>query len=122
MEIDSFPNSGQLFRSAFDLPNSASELLKLIKEHPTYPAIIELVVIYAIVAEKNPIRAEALASTMLQVRNAPDAPTVGDYTIAEIFYRELASLHRRALEVDDIEPLTPSNFFLTSSLLSALSF
>ncbi|KAF9475088.1 hypothetical protein BDN70DRAFT_884150 [Pholiota conissans] len=121
--MDSFLNSEQLFRSALNQPNSASEVVKLIKAYPTYPAVAELVVIYATVADKNPTQADALASTMLQVRNAPDTPTIDDFTLPEILNCELADLHARALRInEDTKALGPSNFLLTSSLLSGLSF
>ncbi|KAF9483736.1 hypothetical protein BDN70DRAFT_918142 [Pholiota conissans] len=124
MSDEAFPNSEQLFRSAFDQPNSPSELLKLIKEHPTYPAVVDLLVYYTCVAEENPTRAEALASILLQVRDAPDAPIINtDLTLMEVFSRKLADLHGRGLEVDDdTKTLGPSNTFLTGSLLSGLSF
>ncbi|KAF9471854.1 hypothetical protein BDN70DRAFT_901005 [Pholiota conissans] len=96
--------------------------LNQIKHHPTYPAIVELIAIYPILANENPTRAEAPAST-LKVRDAPDTPTKNNFTVPEIISCELAYIHDPDLQVNDTtKTLGLSNIFLTSSLLSGLSF
>ncbi|KAF9477247.1 hypothetical protein BDN70DRAFT_881402 [Pholiota conissans] len=122
----SFPNSERLLRTAFAQPNPSSALLDLIKQNPTYPAVVDLVLTYTTLVDENPTRAEALASILLHVRDAPDsdAPTsISGLPIPEIFSCELADIHEHDLRVNDAtKTLGPSNFFLTSSFLSGLSF
>ncbi|KAF9472651.1 hypothetical protein BDN70DRAFT_446573 [Pholiota conissans] len=71
----SFPNSEQLFRTAFNQPNPSSTLLNLIKQNSTYLSIVKLVAIYANLVDENLTRAEALASILLQVRGARPPPS-----------------------------------------------
>ncbi|KAF9473537.1 hypothetical protein BDN70DRAFT_937354 [Pholiota conissans] len=123
-EDDTFPDSEQCFRQAFDHPDAPAKLLKLIKEYPEYMVIIDLVVTYQTIVQENPDRAEELTRTLVAVRNSPDAPIIsGDTTLAEIFSCRLAFLHGVALIIDDEKKiLGTSNEFLSGSLLSGLSF
>ncbi|KIM48821.1 hypothetical protein M413DRAFT_21135 [Hebeloma cylindrosporum] len=59
------PTAVQLFRDAFALPNPAPELLKWIKAHPTYAAVMDLLVHYTAVVQGNPSRANALALALV---------------------------------------------------------
>ncbi|CAA7268170.1 unnamed protein product [Cyclocybe aegerita] len=122
MSDEAFANSEKLFRDAFALSDPAAELLNLLKAHPSYPAVVDLLVYYTDVVEENPSRAKALASALVVVRDSPDAPIIGDATLAEYFNRKLADLHSRGLEMsDDTETFGPTNTYLAASLLSGFS-
>jgi hypothetical protein len=43
---NAFPNSEQLFRDTFSLSDPVPELLKLIREHPVYPAVSDMLFVY----------------------------------------------------------------------------
>ncbi|KAF9470726.1 hypothetical protein BDN70DRAFT_998846 [Pholiota conissans] len=89
---------------------------------PYLPRYLEFVAIYVTLANENPTRAEAPAST-LKVRDALNTPTIGNLTVPEIFSCELGDIHKQDLQVNDtMNTLQPSNIFLTSYLLSGLSF
>jgi hypothetical protein len=53
---EAFPHSEQLFRDAFSPSDPMPELLKLIWEHPVYPAVADMLHIYTWVTEENPYR------------------------------------------------------------------
>ncbi|KAF8972517.1 hypothetical protein BDZ97DRAFT_838158 [Flammula alnicola] len=123
MSDDAFPNAEEIFRDALSIPDPAPTLLNLIKEHPTYPAVSDLLFYYTEVAGEQPSRANALATALITVRDAPDAPIIQANGLAGLFSRKLADLHSRGFELDDdAKEFGPSNAFLTTSLLSGLSF
>jgi hypothetical protein len=62
---EAFPNSKKLLSSAYALPGPTSELLKLIKAHPTEAAVTELLIFYIKAVEENRLRANALASVLV---------------------------------------------------------
>jgi hypothetical protein len=126
MSNDAFPNAEQLFRDAFALPDPAPELLRLIKAHPTYAAVMDLLVHYTAVVQGNPSRANALALALVAVRDSPDAPVTDADALDELFSRQLADLHSRGFDFLDNPRnhnmgIVPTNTFLLTSLLSGLS-
>jgi len=126
MSNDAFPNAEKLFRDAFALPDPAPALLELIKAHPTYSAVIDLLENYTAVAQENPSRANALALALVAVRDSPDAPVIDDESLASLFYYELVDIHRCGFDdADNTHNLNkgfgPTDPFLLNSLLSGLS-
>jgi hypothetical protein len=126
MSNDAFPNAEQLFRDAFALPNPAPELLKLINAHPTYAAVMDLLVYYTAVVQGNPSRANASALALVAVRDSPDAPVIDNDPLEDLFSRQLADLHSRGFDslhnpYNDNMGIVPTNTFLLTSLLSGLS-
>jgi hypothetical protein len=124
MSDQSFPDAETHFCNAFAQPDPPEELLKLLNEHPTYPAVVDLMTYYTSAAEEDPWRALTLASALATVRDAPNAPQIGNLTLLELFNRELAAHHPRGLDVDNekAQEFGPTNTFLIHSLLSGLSF
>ena len=126
MSNDAFLNTEQLFCDAFALPNPAPELLKLIKVHPTYAAVMHLLVCYTAVVQRNPSCANALALALVAVRDSPDAPVIDDDPLEDLSSRQLADLHSRGFDslhnpCNDNMGIVPANTFLLTSLLSGLS-
>ncbi|KAF9484276.1 hypothetical protein BDN70DRAFT_928522 [Pholiota conissans] len=123
-EDDSFPNSEEHFRSAFNQSDAPSELLKLLKEYPEYMVVVDLVVNYKWILKENPERAEELTRTVVALLDAPDAPVIDSETkISEIIRRRVAFLQTGCLEInDDTKDFGPTNDFLTGSLLSGFAF
>lgn len=128
---DAFPNSEQIFTDAFALPDPAPELLKLIKAHPKYHTVVDLLVTYTIIVEENPSRASSLAASLARVCDSdpPDAPIIAGSSLAELFSDKLVNLHSKGFAFDDdIFGQTndmvfgPTNEYLTASLLSGMSF
>lgn len=124
MSDQSFPDAEEHFRYAFAQPDPPEELLKLLNGHPTYPAVVDLMIYYTSVAEEDPWHAHTLASALATVRDSPDAPLIGNLTLLELFNRELAAHHPRGLDMDSekAREFGPTNTFLIHSLLSGLSF
>lgn len=100
---DAFPNSEKFFLDAFSLPDPVPALLALLKDHPTYATVSELILYYFEAAEASPLRAYTLARALLAIREAPDAPIIqGDgSTLRELFFREIADRHSRELSYND---------------------
>jgi hypothetical protein len=128
MSNEAFPNAEQLFCDAFALPDPAPKLLELIKAHPTYAAVMDLLVHYTVVVQENPSRANAFALALVAVRDSLEAPAIdNDSTVlAELISRKLADLHSRGFQSlddpqNDNKGLVPTNTFLLTSLLSGLS-
>ncbi|KAF8186305.1 hypothetical protein BJ912DRAFT_972212 [Pholiota molesta] len=121
MPDQSFPDAEAHFCNAFAQPDPAAALLKLLNEHPAYPAVVDLMTYYTSAAEADPWRAHTLAAALAAVRDAPDAPQIGNLTLLELFNRELAAHHPRGLDADT-RAFGPANTFLIHSLLSGLSF
>ncbi|KIM35537.1 hypothetical protein M413DRAFT_32405 [Hebeloma cylindrosporum] len=90
---DAFPNAGQLFHDALALPNPAPTLLELLKEHPTYGAVRNLLDHYTLAVHEDPSRANALATALVAIRDSPDAPVTDGRTLQEIFPDELPEYH-----------------------------
>lgn len=70
MESDdeAFPNAKHLFRQAFAVQDPAPLLLYLLKEHPTYPPISDLVFCYVEAVQSDPLYcAKTLASAIPQM-------------------------------------------------------
>ena len=70
-----------------------------------------------------------MALALVAIRDSPDAPVINDdYTLDEVFSRELADLHSRGFDSSDNGPhnvnmmdIVPTSPFLLTSLLSGLS-
>ena len=123
---DSFPNAEKLFRDAFFLPDPAPMLLELIKAHPTYAAVMDLLEHYTAFVQEHPSRANTLALALVAVRDSSDAPLINGHTLFDLFYRELADLlslgfYSTDNSHNDNENFVPTNTFLLTSLLSGLS-
>ncbi|KAF9473542.1 hypothetical protein BDN70DRAFT_925102 [Pholiota conissans] len=97
--------------------------MKLIKEHPSYDAVVDCVIAYTFIAEENPERVDALARTLRAVRDSPDAPMIGgdSTTLWEIYREQLRVLHAQGF-AEIPEQIGPTNSFLLTSLLSGISF
>ncbi|KAF8973566.1 hypothetical protein BDZ97DRAFT_1751597 [Flammula alnicola] len=123
MSDDAFPIAEQIFRDALALPDPAPALLDLIKAHPTYAAVSDLLVSLTDVVEETPSRAEVLSIALVTVRDSPDAPTINGDTLVALFSRKLADLLSRGFELDDdAKTFAPTNRYLATSLLSGLAF
>ena len=126
MEPDeAFPNAKHIFKQAFSAQNPAPLLLQIIKDHPTYPALYDLVFYYTQAVENDPYRAKSLASALARVSNSPDAPSIGDDTIRVVLIYELARHHFKILYNTSSNAgrvYGPKNHHLIHSLLSGFSF
>jgi hypothetical protein len=97
-------------------------LLQLLNEYPTYPAARDLVIFYFDAVAKNPSRAYCLASALAKVGLSPDAPTYGRETLYALLAKELAGMHFKYYDEDDVhKEYSPTNMYLVDSLLSGLS-
>lgn len=103
---NAFHNAEKLLRSAYALSDPTSELLNLIKAHPTELAIRGL---YFEAVEGNPSRAYTLTSVLVIPRDSPDAPVIeSGLTLAEAFYDRLQTLFLEVWILTRItEPLAP---------------
>ncbi|KIM35530.1 hypothetical protein M413DRAFT_347420 [Hebeloma cylindrosporum] len=118
---DAFPNAGQLFRDTFALPDPAPALVVLLKAHPTYNALVNLVCHYTLAAHENPSRANALAAALATVRDSPDAPVTDGDDVQWILAEEIPESHSYGFDSKD-KLIVPTNKFLLTSLLSGFSF
>jgi hypothetical protein len=120
---DAFPNAKLLFQQAFAAEDPSLPLLKLLKEHPTYPALRDLVIYYVETVHEDPYRAQTLASAIARIMYSPDAPSYGQDSLLELLSRELGGTHFRDEYDDDIAKVYgPKNTYLLDSLLSGFSF
>jgi len=123
MSDESFPNAEQLFQQAFAAEDPVPHLLKLLKEHPTYPAVKDLVVFYTEAVEEKPSRGHILASAIAKVASSGDAPTIASKeTLWPLIDRELADQHFKVYYGNnEVTQFAPDNTYLLDSLLSGLS-
>lgn len=116
------PNVEHLLQQAFAETDPAPPLLQVLKEHPTYDDIDDLLVkYYAEAVEENPSRGQALASALARVGNSPEAPTIGPDPLSVLINGALARNHHFNADFEEIKDYGPKNKFLFHSLLSGLS-
>ena len=121
-EEEAFPNSNHLFQQAFAAADPVPHLLQLLKQHPTYLAVRDLVVSYTEAVEEDPSRGQSLASTLARVRDSSDAPTFGTETLSSHINSVLADQHFKVIYGDsEVKEYGPKNTYLLDSLLSGLS-
>lgn len=124
MSDEAFPNSDELFKQAFSSPEPLSPLLELLKKHPTYYSVRDLIIAYTETVAAKPLRGQILASALSQLGRSADAPQITGVAdpLSALINRELADLHFKSPELED-GPHTwgPDNQYLIESLLSALS-
>jgi len=119
---DAFPNAKHLFQQAFAAQDPAPLLLHVLKEHPTYPALRDLVFYYVEAVHNDPYCGQILASALARMIHSPDAPSFGQETFFELLSRELGGTHFKDLYDDDIaKDYGPKNTYLLDSLLSGFS-
>lgn len=122
MPYNSFLNAKQLFGSAYAFSNPAPKLLKLIKAHPSYHTVSDLLDYYIYVVQKNPYRANELAFWMVCISESRDVPNIGYDSFGAAFDRALADRHCWGFERNKrTETFGPTNTYLINSLLSGLS-
>ncbi|KAF9531787.1 hypothetical protein CPB83DRAFT_848738 [Crepidotus variabilis] len=122
MSDEAFPNSEQLFKQAFATADPAPALLKLLREHPIYDTVQELVIYYTEAVEEQPLRGKLLASTLARVSVSPDAPNFETDPLASLIDRELADQHFKVIHGNtEVKEYGPKNTYLLDSLLSGLS-
>ncbi|KAF8968311.1 hypothetical protein BDZ97DRAFT_1916152 [Flammula alnicola] len=127
MSDEAFPNAEQLFQQAFAAADPVPLLLQLLKQHPTYPAVRELVIDYTEAVEEDPSRGQSLASALARLGDSPDAPTFGMETLSSLIDRELADQHFKFFYGNsvygnsEVKEYGPKNTYLLDSLLSGLS-
>ena len=120
---EAFPNAEQLFQQAFAAQDPAPLLLRILKEHPTYLALRDLVSYYVETLHNDPYRGQTLASALAKIVHSPDAPSFGQDTLYELLSRELAETHFKDYYDDGIAKVYgPRNTYLLDSLLSGFSF
>ncbi|KAF8964567.1 hypothetical protein BDZ97DRAFT_1757897 [Flammula alnicola] len=120
-----FDNSEYLFLNAFALSDPTPELLNLIRKHPTYHTVVDLLTYYTTFAEKNLSRANSLAFALATVRDSPDAPIIGGTSLGVCIWERLEHIHTLGLDADELKGenriFGPNNVYLMTSLLSGLS-
>ena len=123
MEPDeAFPSAEHLFQQGFSSQDPAPFLLHILKEHPTYYALRDLVFHYVQAVENDPYNAQTLASALARTIHSPDAPSFGQDTLSGLLSRELAYTHFKVLYDKDVAKVYgPKNPHLLDSLLSGFS-
>ena len=121
---EAFPNAEHIFKQAFAAQDPAPLLLHILKEHPTYPAIYDLVFHYTEAVNNDPYCGHTLASALARIIHSPDAPSFGQATLFELLSRELAGTHFKSYydDTSTAEVYGPKNPYLLDSLLSGFSF
>ena len=128
MEPDeAFPNAEHIFQQAFAAQDPAPLLLQILKEHPTYIAIRDLVIHYTEAVENDPYNAKTLASALARIIHSPDAPSFGppqnSDSLDDLLYSELGDTHFKVIHDKDAAiKYGPKNSHLLDSLLSGFSF
>jgi hypothetical protein len=111
---------------AYALSDPTPELLELIIAHPTEAAVKDLLIYYIEAVEDNPLRAYALTSVLVALRESLDAPMIqSGFSLGEMFYIELHDLLPRGFDLGsdkDSKTIGPTNLYLIACLLSGLSF
>ncbi|KAF9524583.1 hypothetical protein CPB83DRAFT_860933 [Crepidotus variabilis] len=123
MADEAFPNSEKLLQEAFASADPVPPLLHLIKAHPTYLAVRDLVIEYTNAIEGDPHRGPTLASALVKLAKSPDAPTFQSDTLWSFIDNELAERYFKlgGYNPDDVNKYGPENPHLLDSLISGLS-
>ena len=120
---EAFPGAEQLFQRAFAAEDPAPLLLHILKEHPTYFTLRDLVSYFIETVHNVPYRCQTLASALAKIIHSPDAPSFGRDTLHGLLSRELAgTLFKDDYNNDIAKIYGPKNTFLLDSLLSGFSF
>ena len=122
---EAFPNSIRRFQRAFTAHNPVPPLLLILKKHPIYLAITDLINCYVEAVRSNPYRAKTLASALATMIHSPDAPSFKEdncreQTLTELLNFQLAYTHFREV-FDMAQEYGPENLYLLHSLLSGFS-
>ncbi|KAF9527117.1 hypothetical protein CPB83DRAFT_432765 [Crepidotus variabilis] len=80
-EGEAFPNAKSLFWQTLYALNPGNQLVELLKTHPTYEAVCDLVIFYVKAVKQDPHRGQCLASAFCEVVQSPYAPTIADATL-----------------------------------------
>ena len=120
---EAFPDAERVFQEAFNAEDPASLLLNILKEHPTYFTLLDLLSNFVEAVHNDPYRAQTLASALAKIIHSPDAPSFGRDTLHDLLYREFADLFFEGDDDDNLNKVYgPRNTFLLDSLLSGFSF
>lgn len=124
MSDEAFPNAERLFKEAFASDQPSAPLLRLLKQHPTYAAVKDMVVTYTDVVETKPADGPRLAAALSQLAHLSDPPQITGASdpLGAIINRELADLHFKWIGYNE-GPHTwgPENQYILESYLSGLS-
>jgi hypothetical protein len=120
-EDEAFPNAKHLFQQAFAAQDPAPPLLHLLKEHPTYLALCDLVFYYAEAVQNDPYCGKTLASALASIIHSPDAPSFGQDTFFGLLSRRLAWTHFKSCDLLVAQEYGPKNIYILHSLLSGFS-
>ena len=123
---EAFPNVDHIFQQAFAAQDPAPLLLQILKEHPTYIAIRDLVIHYTEAVENDPYNAKTLASALARIIHSPDAPSFGppqnSDSLDDLLYSELGDTHFKVIHDKDAAiKYGPKNSHLLDSLLSGFA-
>ena len=121
---EAFPNAKHIFTLAFAAQDPAPVLLQIIKDHPNYITLYDLIFYYTQAVENDPYRAKSLASALARLSNSPDAPSIENDTLKAIFAYELGNYHFKvAYDTSNAGKVYgPRSQHLIHSLLSGFSF
>lgn len=117
----------QQIRDALSLPEpviSASSLVNVIKQQPTAETVAWLAELYESLATEKPSRAEALAESLVLLRDSPDIPTIAKNEthiknpVLNLFLYEVLSAAVSGPR-SDLVAIAPTNeSFLVGSVIS----
>ena len=122
---EAFPGAEQLFQWVFAAEDPAPLLLHILKEHPTYFTLRDLVSYFIKTVHNVPYRCQTLTSALAKIIHSPDAPSFGRETLHGLLSRELpvaGTLFKDDYNNDIAKIYGPKNTFLLNSLLSGFSF
>ena len=123
----------QQIRDALSLPEpviAASSLVDVIKQKPTAETVAWLAELYESLATENPSRADALAESLVLLRDSPDIPTIAKNdpkgspcqesfdVVLNLFLYEVLSAAISGPS-SDLVAIAPTNSFLVGSVISA---
>jgi len=123
----------QQIRDALSLPEpviAASSLVNIIKQQPTAETVAWLAELYESLATENPSRADALAESLVLLRDSPDIPTIAKNDpqgnpyqesfdiVLNLFLYEVLSAAISGPS-PDLVAIAPTNSFLVGSVISA---
>ena len=120
-----FRNADDVIEKAFGAQDPCSELLQLIRAHPRLSTITYIAVTYEDLAQKTPALVNKLSHILVDLKEKETGITMKGgrtpyemITVDDAFHRELYESLGSDLVVDDAS-VSPSNMYLTSSLISA---
>ncbi|KAF9531457.1 hypothetical protein CPB83DRAFT_904567 [Crepidotus variabilis] len=118
---EAFPNAFHLFHQAFATSDPVPSLLHLLKEHPTYDVVRDMLYYYIDAVEEKPLSGEHLTSALVRVGQSLDAPLIGTAPLRGIIANEVKDTYFMYAHLGDIDECVPKNPYLFDSLLSGLA-